>query len=183
MCGYDVVAADKALVVPLLRRNVEAALSAYDTRGSIDVVSVDWSDRDAMEALSRHLPRPLDLVVCSDCVYQLASVDPLLSIIEQVYMSSFDNCIGPLAPAIAIFDLLDDMYIQMHALWPNVRILFANEMRSSFDEICTRLAFEGWTLKVGCIMQYCFFAFGLIFLCFNFRRTFTLIFRMYLTIT
>jgi hypothetical protein len=85
MCGYDVIAVDKALVVPLLRQNVDAALSSYASHGSIDVVSVDWSSDDAMEALSKHLSRPLDLVVCSDCVYQLASVEPLLTIIEQVF--------------------------------------------------------------------------------------------------
>lgn len=85
MCGYDVIAADKAVVVPLLQRNADACLSAYAGTGSIEVISMDWSASDAMETLSRHLSRPIDLVVCSDCVYQLASVDPLLNILEQVF--------------------------------------------------------------------------------------------------
>lgn len=84
LCGYDVIAADKSAVVPLLKRNIDASAPNFLKNGGVDVINIDWSAHNAVGTLSQHLTRPLDLVVCSDCVYQLASVDPLLNILEKV---------------------------------------------------------------------------------------------------
>jgi predicted nicotinamide N-methyase len=113
--GFDVIATDKAAVVPLLEGNIrrfmqELLKNSYSSGsvGSAKVVEFDWFRQqqtqqreegkdavvDSAEKISgvEVLPvdeqnpdgRQIDLIVCSDCVYSTAAVEPLTHTLDQV---------------------------------------------------------------------------------------------------
>ena len=99
--GYDVVATDKAIALPLLRENLlqgggglgergsavagaEVAVDAV-AKGSVAVAAFDWSSPPppAVET-----GKPFALVVCADCLYDSSAVGPLLQALTAVCSSS-----------------------------------------------------------------------------------------------
>lgn len=81
--GYNVIATDKASVIPLLQRNVD---QFKGSSGSILVSKFDWGDsynkdNDSLLLIEGKSP---DVIVCSDCLYSAASVEPLLETLVKV---------------------------------------------------------------------------------------------------
>lgn len=83
IAGHDVLATDKAAILPLLRRNT-AQWSA------IEVECFDWYDF-ASTGTSLKDDRAFDLVVLSDCLYSSASVQPLISVLATIFARSRDT--------------------------------------------------------------------------------------------
>lgn len=105
LAGYDVIATDKACLLPLLEMNLAAfrseACSHSVELGIVKVAQLEWTKRDSGSggaAEERESGRGSEdvrrvrelcsgrpnLVVCSDCLYSSASVEPLLEVLEQV---------------------------------------------------------------------------------------------------
>ncbi len=90
--GFEVVATDKSVTLELLRSNVDSwlRLCGEERVPPISVQELDWLSAGAATSASEVEWQNLlggrvpDLLVCSDCVYSSASVEPLLAVLEQV---------------------------------------------------------------------------------------------------
>ncbi|CAB1110416.1 unnamed protein product [Ectocarpus sp. CCAP 1310/34] len=91
LLGWEFVASDKADALPLLELNVKRCVSSTKRTcaGTVDVMEYDWGT-DAKRLLEGRKSSgsgdgtSYDLVICADCVYASASVEPLLASLCQV---------------------------------------------------------------------------------------------------
>lgn len=99
LCGYDVVAADKAFVLDTLSANMQAIADAFpqEVLGSAEVREFDWSSAFTLSSarlraviLGEDCRRCPDIIVLSDCFYQGDAVQPVLRVLNEV---SYARCI------------------------------------------------------------------------------------------
>lgn len=80
--GFKVIATDNARVLPLLQQNINQYLSSLlddeINPNSMIIKELDWTQANFSEEL---FP---DFIVCSDCIYDSLSVDPLINILLKV---------------------------------------------------------------------------------------------------
>jgi hypothetical protein len=93
LCGYDVIAADKAFVLNTLSDNIRAIATTCPTEvtGTAEAREFDWTLALSLSAeelrgviLGEARDRHTDLVVLSDCFYQGDAVHPLLHVLNTV---------------------------------------------------------------------------------------------------
>ncbi|CAN0437214.1 unnamed protein product, partial [Scytosiphon promiscuus] len=87
LLGWDVVCTDKADALPLLELNVNRCMSSTkrECAGKVRVMEYEWGT-DAERVLDSVNTATVDgtngsgfdIVICADCVYAGASVEPLL---------------------------------------------------------------------------------------------------------
>lgn len=80
--GLNVIATDKDNMIAVLQKNVAEylAVAGSNSSNSIDVIPYDW---DISSKSSAVLPQA-DIIVCSDCLYNSSSIEPLLEVLEKV---------------------------------------------------------------------------------------------------
>ncbi|CAM9144956.1 unnamed protein product [Pylaiella littoralis] len=88
LLGWEVVGTDKSDALPILELNTTRCLSSTrrTSIGNVEVVEYDWG-ADAHNLLAGRnggVPAGYDVVMCADCVYARASVEPLLESLLQV---------------------------------------------------------------------------------------------------
>eukprot|EP00903_Cladosiphon_okamuranus_P012218 g11458.t1 len=94
LLGWEVVSTDKADALPLLALNVDRCLSSTRREhvGKVDVVGYEWgtdaqhllTDQNSAGNPSAAGITGYDVVICADCVYAGASVEPLLASLCEV---------------------------------------------------------------------------------------------------
>ena len=88
LSGYRVIATDKPTVLPLLQRNLEsfqARVSTTDEPPQVETCTFEWNTSRPEQLQNIDF----DAVVCCDCVYSTAAVEPLLATLRNV--RSFDS--------------------------------------------------------------------------------------------
>jgi predicted nicotinamide N-methyase len=109
---YDVIATDRAAVIPILNQNINNFQQivnnelSLDKRGvsssssSVEVVEYDWvnvkndtydktRNISALKNVIAKKTDELDVVVCSDCIYNTAMIQPLLETLLMVNKSIY----------------------------------------------------------------------------------------------
>ncbi|CAM9588829.1 unnamed protein product [Ectocarpus fasciculatus] len=91
LLGWEFVGTDKADALPLLELNVKRCVSSTKRTcaGTVDVVEYDWGTDakrlvEGRKSSGRGDGNSYDIVICADCVYASASVEPLLASLCQV---------------------------------------------------------------------------------------------------
>ena len=82
--GCQVLATDKANMLPLLETNLREAVPKEApgvAGGNATAAEYNWSVPPPNDVMSQ---RPFDLVVCADCLYAQASVEPLLQTLAAI---------------------------------------------------------------------------------------------------
>ncbi len=84
---FSVVATDKPILMNLLQRNIDEYLSKVEQKNdnSIEVKEFEWEK--VIQVENDIIPTDINdasLVVCSDCLYDSTSVEPLLQTLELV---------------------------------------------------------------------------------------------------
>ncbi len=84
--NIDVFASDKFSVLPLLTENIDCYRNQIvlgEKSASIEIVEFDWATVITSAAIPQEW-KLCDLIICSDCLYNSSSIEPLLQSIEAV---------------------------------------------------------------------------------------------------
>jgi hypothetical protein len=79
--GFQVTTTDKVSLLSILQQNISNYLHAsgsVEETNTIAVKPLDWDNE------STFLPMHPSIIVCSDCLYNSATVTPLLNVLEKV---------------------------------------------------------------------------------------------------
>ena len=83
--NFSVAATDKRILMDVLKKNILDYLEKVDKPGAhIDVLEFEWEKVVQSEPEIPLSMRDADLIVCSDCLYDSTSVEPLLQTLEMV---------------------------------------------------------------------------------------------------
>lgn len=132
--GHHVTLTEHPSVLHLLRQSVDANARVLQGHGTIAVCALPWGDEPAAARLG-----PLDLVVCADCVYDTALVEPLIRTLRSLdaprAVVAFDRAIGR-HEAYAAFERQAARVFDRCAPWTELRQMLAeSESKASVEVI------------------------------------------------
>ncbi len=92
LCGFDVICTDKSQVFELMSSNIEnfkaKNKTMFPNMGNIEIIEFDWTTSSTSEISnliqSKYVKTSADLIVCSDCCYDLNLMEPLVRAIKSV---------------------------------------------------------------------------------------------------
>ncbi len=92
ICGFDVVCTDKSHVFDLMNENIRRFMSengsALPNMGNIEVIEFDWvisSPADLVNVIQNKFGKSCaDLILCSDCCYDINLMQPLVQAVRTV---------------------------------------------------------------------------------------------------
>jgi hypothetical protein len=121
--GFNVIATDKNLLLPLLTKNVSEYLKVLpDCLTQLDIVEFEWG-KLLSAADSPSLIGP-DFIVCSDCLYSSASIEPLIETLEFVSIIVPECDIPHTHSHFCVLQLIGS----------RAQVLLVNEMRTALEE-------------------------------------------------
>lgn len=121
--GFQVTTTDKVSLLSILQNNISnylqaSTISADEATNTIAVQALDWENE------ATFLPIRPSIIVCSDCLYNSATVVPLLNVLEKVRMIF----------CLLMRFLINCYFFSRQHITDFAVVLLVNEMRTALEE-------------------------------------------------